>query len=134
VIPDFLVQWGIHNDPEVWAKWRTWLMPDDVAAEKTGRPIKKGTFAYITSGINRKNPIVFINLDEKDDGRLAADVAPLGEVISGMNVVERLYSGYGDTPPNGKGPETNRINFEGGKYLETEFPRLDYIKQATITR
>jgi peptidyl-prolyl cis-trans isomerase A (cyclophilin A) len=134
VVPDFLVQFGIHGDPEVWAKWRVWRMVDDLPAIKTGRPIKKGTFAYISSGVNRKNPIVFINLDDKDDGRMGPEVSPLGEVVSGMNVVERLYAGYGDTPPNGKGPEINGLNFEGNKYLEANFPRLDYIKAATITQ
>ena len=109
-------------------------MVDDLPAIKTGHPIRKGTLAYISSGVNRKTPIVFINLDEKDDGRLTPEVSPLGEVVSGMNVVERLYSGYGDTPPNGKGPEVNGLNLEGLPYLEKNFPKLDYIKAATITQ
>jgi peptidyl-prolyl cis-trans isomerase A (cyclophilin A) len=49
-----------------------------------------------------------------------------------MDVVDKLYSGYGDMAPHGSGPEINRIYTEGTPYLEKQFPRMDYIKTATI--
>ena len=49
-----------------------------------------------------------------------------------MDVVERFYSGYGDWPPRGEGPEPGKIQAEGNTYLEARFPRLDYIRKASI--
>jgi len=56
--------------------------------------------------------------------------APFGEVIEGMNVVEKLYSVYGEAPSK----QQQRIQTEGNKFLEANFPNLDSIKKATIVR
>ena len=60
--------------------------------------------------------------------------APFGEVIEGMDVVDKLYTGYGEGAPRGKGPDQGRIQTEGNAYLTKEFPKLDYIKKATIEK
>ena len=57
-----------------------------------------------------------------------------GKVIEGMDVVDKIYGGYGDGPPSGTGPNQSRIQNEGNAYLAKDFPRLDYIKKATIER
>jgi peptidyl-prolyl cis-trans isomerase A (cyclophilin A) len=49
-----------------------------------------------------------------------------------MNVVDALYSGYGEGAPGGAGPEQGRVQSEGNAYLTSQFPKLDYIKSATI--
>ena len=49
-----------------------------------------------------------------------------------MEVVDRFYSGYGDWPPRGNGPDPTKVQAEGNAYLEARFPRLDYIRKATI--
>jgi peptidyl-prolyl cis-trans isomerase A (cyclophilin A) len=49
-----------------------------------------------------------------------------------MEVVDKIFTGYGDGPPRGKGPVQPRIQAEGNAYLNKEFPKLDYIKSATI--
>ncbi len=49
-----------------------------------------------------------------------------------MNVVDALFAGYGEGAPRGAGPEQGRIQSEGNTYLIKEFPKLDYIKTATI--
>ncbi len=49
-----------------------------------------------------------------------------------MDVVFALYSGYGDGPLFGRGPDQGRITAVGNKYLKKSFPELDYIKRATI--
>jgi peptidyl-prolyl cis-trans isomerase A (cyclophilin A) len=51
-----------------------------------------------------------------------------------MDVVDKIYSGYGEGAPRGKGPDQGRIQAEGNAYLTKEFPRLDYIKSATIAK
>jgi peptidyl-prolyl cis-trans isomerase A (cyclophilin A) len=51
---------------------------------------------------------------------------PFGTVVSGMNVVEGLYSGYGEKPDQGA------ITTQGKAYIDKNFPKLDSIKSATI--
>ena len=58
--------------------------------------------------------------------------APFGAVVSGMNVVDQFYSECGEGEPRGKGPAQPRIEAEGNAYLERDFPKLDYIKRATV--
>ena len=58
--------------------------------------------------------------------------APFGEVVQGMDVVDKIYDGYGEGAPRGKGPDQGRMQTEGNAYLNKEFPRLDFIKAATI--
>ena len=83
------------------------------------------------SQAQQKVPQLFINL--VDNSRLdGMGFAPIGEVVEGMDVVEKLYTGYGEGPPGGHGPAQDRIQVEGNAYLEREFPRLDYIKKATV--
>jgi peptidyl-prolyl cis-trans isomerase A (cyclophilin A) len=74
---------------------------------------------------------VFINFG--DNSFLdAMGFAPFGRVARGMDVVDKIYSAYGDGPPQGKGPEQFRVQSEGNAYLTKSFPRMDYIKKATI--
>jgi peptidyl-prolyl cis-trans isomerase A (cyclophilin A) len=51
-----------------------------------------------------------------------------------MIVVDRLWSGYGDGPPGGHGPDQRRLFAEGNQYLTREFPKLDYIKTARVVK
>jgi peptidyl-prolyl cis-trans isomerase A (cyclophilin A) len=47
-------------------------------------------------------------------------------VIEGMDVVEKLFSGYGERPDQQK---TER---QGNAYLNANFPNLDYVRTARI--
>ena len=49
-----------------------------------------------------------------------------------MDVVDRIYNGYGECAPNGNGPDQGRIQAEGNAYLNAQFRELDYIKTARI--
>jgi len=80
---------------------------------------------------NSRTTHIFINY--RDNSRLdAMGFAPFGNVIEGMEVVDSLYSGYGEGAPSGKGPSQEIIAREGNKYLLREFPKLDYIIKACI--
>jgi peptidyl-prolyl cis-trans isomerase A (cyclophilin A) len=51
-----------------------------------------------------------------------------------MDVVDKIYNGYGEGAPRGRGPDQSRLQSEGNAYLAKEYPRMDYIKKATIER
>lgn len=128
VISGFMVQFGIHADPAVSAVWRTATIPPDRVRQQNRRGYI--TFAMAGSPDTRTTQ-VFINFS--DNTNLDAQgFAPFGRVTSGMNVVDKLFSGYGEGAPSGRGPNQGRIQAEGNAYLEKEFPKLDYIKKATI--
>ena len=58
--------------------------------------------------------------------------APFGEITSGMDVVDQLYSGYGDGAPRGNGPIQQNIAARGNDYLVDGFPDLDYIISTQV--
>jgi peptidyl-prolyl cis-trans isomerase A (cyclophilin A) len=129
VLPGFVVQFGIAAEPATTAKWKDANLVDDPVTQSNHR----GTITYATGGPNTRTTQVFINLGDK--ARLDRDgFAPFGEVTQGMDVVNQLYSGYGEGPPSGTGPAQNRAEAEGTAYLAREFPQLDYIKKATIEK
>ena len=127
VLEEFVAQFGINGDPEVTARWREAAIPDDPVNTSNAR----GTITFATSGPNSRTTQVFINL--VDNSRLdEMGFSPFGEVVEGMEVVDSLYSGYGEGAPEGIGPDQGRISEEGNQYLEQNYPKLDYIVKATI--
>ena len=74
---------------------------------------------------------VFINFGD-NAGLDGQGFAPFGQVISGMEVVDSLYSGYGEGAPQGHGPNQGVVQSMGNAYLEKAFAKLDYVKTATI--
>jgi len=127
VISGFMVQFGINGDPKISAPWRDAQIKDDPVKQSN----KRGFISFATSGPNSRTTQVFINFG--DNGRLdSSGFSPFGQVTSGMNVVDSLYSGYGEGAPSGRGPNQGQIQFEGNAYLVKAFPNLDYVKKATI--
>lgn len=129
VIARFMAQFGIHGDPAVSAVWRNARIPDDPVKQSN----RKGYITFATAGPGTRTTQLFINL--VDNGALDAQgFAPFGRVVSGMNMVEKLYDGYGEGAPSGRGPEQGRAQMEGNAYLEKSFPKLDYVKTASIAK
>jgi len=127
VVTGFMVQFGITGDPNVQAKWREATIQDDPVTQSNTR----GKLSFATKGPGSRTSQVFINL--VDNARLdQSGFAPFAEVVSGMEVVDQLYSGYGDGAPRGAGPDQNLIQSQGNAYLEKDFPRLDFIKKASM--
>jgi peptidyl-prolyl cis-trans isomerase A (cyclophilin A) len=127
VVRGFVVQFGINGDPRTDAMWANSTLPDD--------PVKqhnvKGAVTFAMRGPNTRGTQLFINLADNRKSLDSQGFAPIGKVVDGMSVVESLYGFYGDMPPNGQGPDPNRIQREGNDYLDSHFPRLDSIKKAT---
>ena len=128
-IAGFMVQFGLNADPAVNAKWRVARIQDDKVAQHNTR----GMITFATSGPNARTTQVFINFGDNSqlDGM---GFAPFGKIVSGMDVVDKLYAGYGEGAPNGAGPDQTRIQTEGNAYLANSFPKLDFVKKATIEK
>lgn len=128
VISGFMAQVGINGDPEVMATWRSANIMDDKVTQSNQR----GFVSFAKTGApNSRSTQIFINF--KDNSMLDRQgFSPFGKVVEGMEVVDNLYAGYGEGAPRGNGPSQMRIQSEGNAYLEKEFPKLDYIKTATI--
>ena len=127
-VPNFMVQFGINGNPTVAKVWQNARIPPDKVTQSN----KKGfiTFAMGATPDTRTTQ-VFINFRANTnlDGM---GFAPFGEVVSGIEVVDKIYTGYGEGAPRGSGPAQGRVVAEGNAYLVKSFPKMDYIKTATI--
>jgi peptidyl-prolyl cis-trans isomerase A (cyclophilin A) len=128
VLPGFVAQVGINGDPAVSRKWDKTEIRDDPVRQSNTR----GRVTFATGGPNTRTTQIFFNYSDKNARLDSKGFSPFGEVIEGMDVLERLHSGYGEGAPQGKGPDQERIEKEGNAYLERDFPKLDYIKTARI--
>jgi peptidyl-prolyl cis-trans isomerase A (cyclophilin A) len=123
VVPNFMVQFGINGDPAIASSWQNANMKDDPSKESN----KKGYVTFATRGKDTRTTQVFINF--KDNSFLDAQgFTPFGEVTSGMDVVEKITDQYGEKPNQGS------IQSQGNTYLKAQFPKLDYVKKATIEK
>lgn len=122
VVPGFMVQLGINGDPAIQRNWTDATIPDDKVTQGNTRGFV--TFAK-SSEPNSRTTQLFISF--ADNSRLNRQgFAPFGKVTTGMEVVDKIFSGYGEKP------DQDRIEKEGNAYLTKNFPKLDYIKKATI--
>lgn len=121
VVPGFIIQFGLSADPAVNRVWRSASIKDDPVAQSN----KPGHITFATAGPNTRTTQLFINFGNNTflDSQ---GFAPFGQVTSGMDVVERLYSGYGERPDQGS------ITSQGKAYLDKNFPSIDRIQSATI--
>jgi peptidyl-prolyl cis-trans isomerase A (cyclophilin A) len=127
VISGFMVQFGINGDPNISASWRSARIKDDPVRQSN----KRGYITYATSGPDSRTTQVFINFDD-NAGLDGQGFAPFGRVISGLDVVDKLNPEYGEGAPRGRGPDQFRVQQEGNAYLNKDFPRLDFVRKATI--
>lgn len=127
IVSGFMAQFGIHGDPAVSAQWKDANIKDDPRTQSN----KRGFVTFATSGPDSRTTQVFLNLvdNERLDGM---GFSPFGQIIEGQEVVDKLFSGYGEGAPRGQGPAQGRIQAEGNAYLEKDFPNLDYVKKASI--
>lgn len=127
VISGFMCQFGIHGDPNVSAKWREAAIADDPVKGSNTR----GAITFAMAGPNTRTTQLFINLVDNTnlDGMR---FSPFGKVASGMEVVDKLNSEYGEGAPRGRGPDQGRIQREGNAYLKKDFPNLDYINSVIL--
>jgi peptidyl-prolyl cis-trans isomerase A (cyclophilin A) len=124
----FIVQWGINGDPKINKDWSEITIKDDPPKVSN----KIGTVVFAMAGPNSRTTQVFINLGDNSSSLDSQGFTPFGEVIQGMENVQKIYMDYGEGAPQGSGPSQAAIADIGTPYLEEHFPKLDYIKKAQI--
>jgi peptidyl-prolyl cis-trans isomerase A (cyclophilin A) len=127
VLPNFMVQFGINGDPAVQSHWVNADFPDDPTKESN----KRGTITFANRGPNSRSTQVFINFTDNGTAGAMLDrqgFAPFGEIVSGMEAVDKINAEYREKPDQGA------IQRQGNAYLTPAFPRMDYVKKATIER
>lgn len=128
-VPNFVVQFG-SSDTVMMSQWSKYKIPD----EKVFYSNKKGTISFARAGKESRGTELFINL--RDNSRLdtmmyeeVEGFPAFGDVISGQDVVESIYSGYGDNTMNKlDSMYSNRLKFLN------QFPKLDSIAKAHIVK
>lgn len=128
VISGFMAQFGISGDPALNTAWRQARIPDDPVVQSN----KRSFVTFAMAGPNTRTTQLFINYADKNSMLDGQGFPPFGKVVEGMDVVDGLFSEYGEGAPRGQGPDQGRVQMEGNAYLEKAFPKLDWIKSATL--
>lgn len=125
------VQFGIPGKPKVAQQWRHRAFPDDPPPHQHN---DRGYVAFAMTGPDQRTTQVYINL--VDNRQLEPEgFAPFGKVVEGMDVVDKLYSGYGETSGGGmRAGKQDKLFAEGNAYLDREFPKLDHLIRARVLK
>ena len=126
VVPNFVVQFGISAYPAVSKAWQNATIADD---KYVGVSNGRGGVSFASAGPNSRTTQVFIDTGN-NKGLDQQGFTPFGSVDSGLDVVDKLYSGYGDKPT----PQQGQIMSQGNAFLKKNYPKLDYIKTARVTQ
>jgi peptidyl-prolyl cis-trans isomerase A (cyclophilin A) len=122
VVPGFVVQFGLNANPAVNAAWEKAYIKDDPVTQSN----HTGFLTFATAGPNTRTTQLFISLGE--NARLdSMGFSAFGQVTSGMDVVQKIFPGYGESPNQAQ------ITAEGKPYLDKNFPKLDRVLSATVT-
>jgi peptidyl-prolyl cis-trans isomerase A (cyclophilin A) len=127
VVPNFVAQFGIHNDSVINNNWRKYGIDDEPVLAKN----EAMSIAFARGGVKTRSNQIFINL--KDNHRLdelaysgVKGFPVIAKVIAGKETILKFYDGYGDT----LGRKQDSINQFGNAYLREKFPKVDYIIKA----
>jgi peptidyl-prolyl cis-trans isomerase A (cyclophilin A) len=124
VVPGFVAQFGISPYPAVSKAWQNATIPDDTITVHNER----GAVSFASAGPDTRTTQVFINLGNNTNLD-TNQFAPFAAVVSGIDVVDKLYSGYGDAPT----PHQGEMMTQGNAWLEKHYPKLDTIESTTVS-
>ena len=147
VLPGYVAQFGIAADPKVAMTWlcRTCKrLPDEPLRVSN----KRGTLSFASGGKDTRQAQVFINLANNGGipNFLDQNFTPFARVVggsldggsggSGDDVISGIYSGYGllESASGGLAGSVSQSKAAayGTAYLDDAFPKLSYIRKATI--
>lgn len=123
------VQFGIAGDPAIAQVWRNSQFPDDKESASNAR----GWFAFAMTGPGARTTQIYIVTNDSMKAQDGQGFAPFGRVVEGMDVVDSLYSGYGEHSGGGmRAGHQDKLFEEGNVYLDQDFPNLDKLIRAEI--
>jgi homoserine O-acetyltransferase len=129
VVPGRWVQFGINGNPAIAQQQRHVTIPDDALKQHN----TLGYVAFSNTGPHTRSTQVYINLGDNTRNDVEAGFAPFGKVVEGMDVVEKLYGGYGEHSGGGMRAGHQDQMFDGGNvYLDREYPKLDKLIRASL--
>jgi len=128
-VNDRYVQFGYSGRPKLDSAWISSGVPD----EPTRASNLRGTVSFARGGPGTRSAILFINrTDNPDLDALAwngvVGFPPVGRVISGMDVLDRLHDAYGDEPLQWE----DSIAALGNAFLDRVYPGLDSILDVEL--
>lgn len=131
VLPNFVVQFGIHGDSIKNTYWNKYKVPDEIVKQSNDSM----TISFARGGVESRTTQIFINM--KNNSRLddldysgVKGFPVVAKITKGMETVHKFYSDYGTEPATKQGI----IYAKGNVYLKKEYPKLDYIKKAYILK
>ncbi len=130
-VPGRFVQFGIAGNPAIAEIWRKAEIPDDKESASNAR----GWFAFAMTGPGTRTTQIYIVTNDSMKRQDGDGFAPFGRVVEGMDVVDALYSGYGERSGGGmRAGHQDKLFDEGNSYLDREFPQLDRLIRAQIVK
>jgi len=130
VVKGFLVQFGIAAEP---SKWSEWYEKGPIEDDTNHVPFKRGYLSFAGSGPNSRTTELFVAYSDDNSFGSTPWETPFG-VVTNMDILDKIYDGYGDVVPFGSGPDQQEMYKRGNSYLRENFPKLDFIVECTIVR
>ena len=127
VLPGFVAQFGANGDPAVDTVWVDQRLPDDPQRV----PNTAGTLSFAARGPDTRSTQLFFTY-RSNEMLDAQGFTPIGRVVEGMEVLLRLNGDYGETAPQGTGPNWGCILSNGTSYRSRRCPELDSIQEVRI--
>ena len=128
VRPGRWVQFGINGNPAIAQAWRERTFPDDPFVQSNTR----GTVAFAFGVPNGRATQIFVNTGDNASTHDKEPFTPFGRVVSGMEHVDAINAEYGEGPGGIRAGKQDPFFAGGNAWLAREFPRLDFIRRATI--
>ena len=128
VLDGFMAQFGMSGNPGISAAWTTQRLKDDPVKQSN----KRGFVTFATAGPNTRTTQLFVNYGD-NTSLDKQGFSPFGEVTTGMDVVDKLYNGYGEIYKRSDF-QLQQFLTQGNAYLAKGFPRMDSVKAATIAQ
>ena len=127
VVPNFVAQFGIHNDSVVNRSWRKYPLDDEPVIQKNDSM----TISFARAGKKTRTAQIYINLKDNHrldtiSGRGVTGFPVIAKVTSGMENVLKFYNKYG----NKLGRRQDSIHTYGNKFIRKNYPEVTFIKKA----
>jgi peptidyl-prolyl cis-trans isomerase A (cyclophilin A) len=117
----FMAQFGFSPNPAVSKAWGKATIKDDPVTQSN----KRGYITFAKTGApNSRSTHLFINYVDNSvlDGQ---GFAPFGQVVEGMEVVDKLDPEYGDG-------DQDKISEGGAAFVKRAYPKMDLILKAEL--